>query len=37
MHRHKGVIWTKVLEKLENNVDKVFPVSRMEGTGESQM
>jgi uncharacterized protein DUF4256 len=33
MHRHKGVDWTRVQEKLEKNSEKLWSVNEMEATG----
>src|SRR5262245_29566943 len=33
MHRHKGLEWAKVQEKLETNAEKVWSLSEMERSG----
>src|SRR5688572_8076027 len=33
MHRHKGLVWTKVQAKLETNTDKLWSLNEMERTG----
>lgn len=33
MHRHEGIKWQKVLEKLEDNIEKLWSLNEMEKTG----
>jgi hypothetical protein len=33
MDRHKGIKWTKVLERLESNAEKLWSINEMERTG----
>jgi primosomal protein N'' len=33
LHRHKGLEWSKILEKLEKNPGKLRTISEMERTG----
>ncbi len=33
MNRHEGIVWEKVLEKLNNNTDKLWSLNQMEETG----